>query len=52
VVIFVGRDWGKLPDLHYEFLGHQWVKGSLEGHVYTSTLSSVSKEDGEDLPTW
>jgi hypothetical protein len=52
VVIFTRRDWVQLPDLDYEFLRHQWVEGSVEGHVYRSTPGSVSKEDGEDLPTW
>jgi hypothetical protein len=43
VVIFTRRDWGKLPDLDYEFPGHQWVEGSVEGHVYRSTPAMSAK---------
>jgi hypothetical protein len=51
VVIFIGGDWVQLSDVDHELQRCQWIESGNERHVYRSTMSSINKKDGVDLPS-
>ena len=49
MVILIRGDWVQLSDVDHELQRCQWIESGVD--VYRSTMSSVDKNDGADLPS-